>query len=144
MLEQEIASIIKFTLEKAGNPKPYYNEVKEDFVVPSCYFPTPEIDSDGETFVTYRLRYNWFIKFFHKTTEGAYAMAQSVLLAIKEARNLVPLINPDGNPTGENLRLLDPEIKKLDSGVYQLKLEWDSRRPFNDPEYPLMQNFNIT
>lgn len=143
MLEQEIASIIKFTLDTAGNPAPYYWEVKENFVVPSCYFPSPEIDTDGETFSTYRLRYSWFIKFFHSTTEGAYAMAQRVLLALKGARNCVPLIGEDGKPTGEKLRLQDPSIKKLDSGVYRLILEWDSRRPYNDPEYLRSQNFTI-
>lgn len=143
MLEQEIASIIKFTLDTAGNPAPYYSEVKEDFVVPSCYFPPPEIDTDGETFSTYRLRYSWRIKFFHNTTEGAYAMAQRVLLALKGARNLVPLIGTDGEPTGEKLRLNDPAIKKVDSGAYQLIAEWDSRRPYNDPEYLLMQTYEI-
>lgn len=143
MLEQEIASIIKFTLDAAGNPAPYYSEAKEDFVVPSCYFPPPEIDTDGETFSTYRLRYSWRIKFFHSKTEGAYAIAQRVLVALKGARNLVPLIGTDGEPTGEHLRLLDPAIKKVDSGAYQLVVEWDSRRPYNDPEYLLVQEFHI-
>lgn len=143
MLEQEIASIIKFTLDSAGNPAPYYNEVKEDFIVPSCYFPSPEIDSDGETLVTYRLRYSWFIKFFHKTTEEAYAMALRVLLAIKGARDRVPIIDTEGKTTGELLRLRDPSIKKIDSGVYQLYISWDSRRPYNDPEYLYSQNINF-
>lgn len=143
MLEQEIASIIKFTLDSADNPAPYYNEVKKDFVVPSIYFPTPEIDSDGETFTTYRLGYSWFIKLFHKTTEGAYAMALKVLVALKGARNCVPIIGTDGNPTGEKLRIKDPTIKKLDSGVYQLTIMWDSRRPYNDPEYLSSQGFTI-
>lgn len=143
MLEQEIASIIKFTLDSAGNPAPYYNEVKEDFVVPSIYFPSPEIDSAGETFSTYCLGYSWYIKAFHRTTEEAYAMALQVLLALKGARNCVPLIGTDGKPTGEKLRIKDPEIKKLDSGVYQINISWDSRRPYNDPDYLLMQTYEI-
>ena len=143
MLEQEVASIIKFVLDSAGNPAPFYNEIKENFVVPSCYFPAPEIDTDGETFSAYRLRYNWFIKFFHKTTEEAYAIARNALIALKGARNSVPIIDTDGKPTGEILRLLDPSIKKLDSGVYQLSLAWDSRRPYNDPEYPLSADFSF-
>lgn len=143
MLEQEIASIIKFTLDSAGNPAPYYNEVKENFIVPSCYFPSPEIDTDGETFRTYRLHYTWFIKFFHKTTEDSYAMALRVLLALKGARNLVPLIGTDGKKTGDGLRINDPELKKVDSGVYQIKIEWNSRRPYNDPEYLYMQDYHI-
>ena len=143
MLEQEIASIIKFTLDSAGNPAPYYGEIKEGFITPSCYFPPPEIDTDGETFLTYRMRYMWFIKFFHATTEGAYEMAFKTLEALKRARNLVPLISNDGEATGKKLRLLDPSIKKLDSGVYRLLLEWDSRRPYDMPTVEYMQEFYI-
>lgn len=144
VLEQEIASLIKFILDSAGNPAPYYNEVKENFVVPSIYFPSPEIDSDGETFNTYRLGYDWRIKFFHKTTEDAHAMALTVLTALKGARNCVPLIDYEGNPTNENLRIDDPSIKKLDSGVYQLYVSFDSRRPYNDPEYVKSQKYTIS
>ena len=39
MLEQELASIIKFTLDRAGNPSPYYWNVQENFCVPAAYFP---------------------------------------------------------------------------------------------------------
>ena len=143
VLEQEVASLIKFILDSAGNPAPYYNEVKENFVVPSIYFPSPEIDSDGETFNTYRLGYIWRVKLFHKTTEDAYAMALKVLVALKAARNLIPLIGEDGEETGELLRIEDPEAKKLDSGVYQLTINWDSRRPYNDPEFPKAQAYSM-
>lgn len=143
VIEQEVASLIKFILDSAGNPAPYYNEVKENFVVPSIYFPSPEINSDGETFNTYRLGYTWRVKLFHKTTEDAYAMALKALTAIRAARNLVPLIGEDGSETGELLRIEDPEIKKLDSGVYQLVISWDSRRPYNDPEFEKMQSYSM-
>lgn len=70
-------------------------------------------------------------------------MALRVLLALKGARNLVPLIGTDGKKTGDGLRINDPELKKVDSGVYQIKIEWDSRRPYNDPEYLYMQDYHI-
>lgn len=143
MLEYEIASIIKFTLDSAGNPAPYYNEVKENFIVPSLYFPSPEIDTDGDTLSTYRMRYRWNIKVFHKTTEDAYSTAFAVLSAFKRARNLVPIINEEGQATGRFLRILDPEIKKIDSGAYHIVIEWDSRRPYEDPVPILMQEYYI-
>ncbi len=144
MLEQEVASIIKFTLDNAGNPAPYYEEIKRNFVVPACYFPSPELDTDGETLQTYRVRYSWLIKFFHTTTAGAYEMAAAVLDALKRARNLVPIIGNDGIETGEFLRILDPSIKKIDSGVYHLNIEWDSRRPYDVPTEKYMQEYYIT
>lgn len=67
MLEQEVASVIKYIIEKSGNPYPYYNEVPEDFIVPAVYFPVPEIVTGADTLSTYKLTYLWFIGFFIKT-----------------------------------------------------------------------------
>lgn len=145
-MEQEIASIILFMLNSAGNPTPYYNEVKEGFAVPSMFFPTPTIDTEGETFATYKMHYILNVICFHKTTQDAYILAQKTLTAIKAARNLVPLIREDGKPTGELLRLDDPEIKEVDSGAYQISVSWDSRRPYKVIDYPRVQEYftNIT
>lgn len=57
MLEQELASIMKYTLDAAGTPTPYYYRVPQHFMVPAVYFPLPEIVSGGETFLTYNLDY---------------------------------------------------------------------------------------
>lgn len=92
MLEQEMASIIKFVLDNAQGPSPYYWNVPQHFCVPAAYFPTPEIDTGGETFLTYYMDYVWYIKLFHKTGQGAYSLGFSVITALKAARNLVPLI----------------------------------------------------
>ena len=150
MLEQEIASIIKFTLDGAGNPSPYYYNVPEDFTVPAAYFPSPEISTRGETFRTYAMEYAWYIKFFHKTNAEAHELALAVLTAIKQARNLVPLIGASGNPTGRKLRLDDPEISYTtrgqsvdESGAAILKLYWTSRRPYTDAEVLKMQEYHI-
>ena len=143
MLEQEVASIIRFALDKADNPTPYYGEIKKDFMVPSIYFPAPEIDTYGETFCSYRMRYNWDIKFFHKSTEGAYALALSVLVALKNARNLIPVIDDTGSFTGENLRTIDPTIKKVDSGVYSMQIKWDSRHPYSRDVFQNMKRFYL-
>lgn len=140
-MEQEIASIISIILNSADNPTPYYNEVKEGFAVPSMFFPTPTIDTDGETFVTYKMHYTLHVMCFHKTTQEAYIMALKTLTAIKAARNCVPLIGEDGKPTGQLLRLDDPEIKEVDSGAYQISVSWDSRRPYKAIDYPRVQDF---
>lgn len=143
MLEQEIASIIKFTLDAAGNPSPYYYDVPQDFIVPAAYFPSPEISTRGETFRTYAMEYAWYIKFFSRTSEAAHELALRALLALKRGRNLVPIIGEDGNPTGEKLRVDDPEIKGTDRGASMLKVYWTSRRPYDDPEATKMQDFHI-
>ncbi len=143
LLEQELASIIKFALDNSGNPAPYYYTVPEGFTVPAAYFPAPEISSGGDTFSTYALEYVWFIKFFHSTTQAAHTLALNALTAIKANRNLIPLINTDGEKTGEAIRLNDPELSAVDSGAVQLKIEWTSRRPYNAEEALKMQTFDV-
>lgn len=130
-LEQELASIIRFILDAAGNPAPYYHEIPQDFLVPSIYFPTPEITTGGETFLTYRAEYVWYISFFGSTTQDAYDMALKALTAIKESRNLIPLISDTGEQTGKGIRVKDPEIKKIADGAYRLVIEFASRRPYD-------------
>ena len=133
MLEQEMASIIKFVLDNAQGPSPYYWNVPQHFCVPAAYFPTPEIDTGGETFLTYYMDYVWYIKLFHKTGQGAYSLGFSVITALKAARNLIPLIAEDGSTVERSwVRLNDPELKVLDDGAAQLTVSWRSRRPYND------------
>lgn len=143
MLEQEIASIIKYILDEAGNPSPYYYEVPQNFVVPAAYFPTPEISTRGETFRTYAMEFNWFIKFFHNTTQEAYNLAFTPFTAIKANRNLIPLISTDGSQTGEKLRIKDPSLNTIDQGVAQIQINWISRRPYNREYAQKMQKYYI-
>lgn len=144
MLEQEMASIIKFVLDNAGGPAPYYWNVPEHFSVPAAYFPPPEIDTGGETFLTYYMDYAWYIKLFHKTGQGAYAMSHAVTTAIRAERNLIPLIAEDGSTIeGEWVRVNDPQLKVLDDGAAQLTVTWRSRKPYNYVEPTKMQSFDL-
>lgn len=133
MIEQEMASIIKFVLDRAGGPAPYYWNVPQHFTVPAAYFPPPEIETGGETFLTYNVDYAWYIKIFHKTAQGAYALGNAVTQAIRAARNLVPLIDPEGSEIkGSWVRVNDPQLKVLDDGAAQLAVTWRSRKPYSD------------
>lgn len=143
MLEQEIASIMKFAMDEADNPSPYYWNVQEDFAIPAIYFPTPEIVTGGETFSTYRMEYAWYIKVFHKTTEEAYSLALKVLTAIKKRRNLIPLITEAGERAERGVRIDDPQLKVLDDGAAQLSLSWVSRRPYDEETATKMQTYEV-
>lgn len=137
MIDQEMASIIKYVAEKAGGPSPYYWNVPQNFSIPAVHFPVPEISSGGETFSTYYLDYVWYIKFFHRTEQGAYSMGQTVLTSIRAARNLIPLIEEQGNAiSGEWVRVDDPSLRVVDDGAAQLTINWRSRRPYDDTIAP--------
>lgn len=146
MIEQEMASIIKFVLDRAGDPSPYYWNVPQHFAVPAAYFPTPEIDTGGETFLTYYMDYVWYIKLFHRNGQEAYSLGNAVATAIRAVRNLIPLIAEDGNEVEESwVRVNDPKLKLLDDGAAQLTITWRSRRPYKDTEEGVMrsQAFNV-
>lgn len=143
LLEQEIASVMFFALHFADDPKPYYYDVPEDFHFPAMFFPQPEIDTGGETMQTYAMRYYWYINVMDTTTEAAYERAFKVLSALKQMRNLVPLINPDGSKDKGGLRLNDPSLKIIDSGVVRLVLSWTSRRPYDRDEVQKMVHWEV-
>lgn len=131
LLEQEIASIIRFVLDAAGNPNPYYHAVPEQFSFPAAYFPSPEITTGGETFLTYRLEFSWYITFHDTTSEGAYALAHDALSAIMRKRSIIPLLSPTGEKAGGYVRIDTALIKPVDTGVYQLAITFVSRRPYD-------------
>lgn len=141
MIEQELASIVKFVLTAASNPAPYYWNVPESFDRPSVFFPNPEIETSGETFRTYRLDYTWFLQFFHNSTTEAHYMALTVLEAIKKARNLIPLIDENGEILTTGIRIGEATLKPVDDGVVQLMIRFASRRPYTAPDTQLMQEW---
>lgn len=141
MLEQEMASIIRFVLDKAGSPAPYYWNVPESFSVPAAFFPTPELQSGGETFLTYYVDYVWYIKLFHSTSQGAYALGFAVLSQLKAVENLIPLIAEDGSIVEKSwVRVNDPQLKVLDDGAAQLTISWRSRKPYSSTIEPHTQS----
>lgn len=131
MLEQELASIARFIFDNTGIQAVYYNEMPESFQTPSLYFPVPEVMTRGDTMNSYALVYSWYVKVFDKRSNTAYNKAFNVLNAIKRKRNLIPLINPDGTLAGGGIRVKDPRLSKLDTGVVQIQIDWDSIRSFD-------------
>ena len=145
--EQEAASVMRYVLEAAGNPAPYYHNVPERFQVPSVFFPTPEVTTGPDTLLSYYVDFLWHIKFFARTAEDAYAKGMRTLTAIQAGRRLVPLIDPEGNATGERLRLYDPALKAIDApaglGTAQLSVSWRSRRPYDRAAVMMMARFHL-
>ncbi len=143
MLEKETASIIKFVLEASGGAKPYYHNIPENFVVPSVYFPCPDVISGGDTFSTYSAEYTIFINFFHSSTELAYRLALPILNKINEVRRTIPIFDKSGKSTGKFVRIKNAELKKVDECAYQMQIDWICRRPYSREDAQLVQNFYL-
>jgi hypothetical protein len=142
-LEQEIASVIRFVLDSVPGITPYYWSIPEGFIIPSVFFPQPELTPRGDTLLSYAVEYNLYIKFFSGTDEDAYSNAATALNALCAARLLVPLID-ETEAAGGGVRLKDPGgVKRLDTGTAQLTLHWDSRRPYNRVDCQKVMHYNL-
>lgn len=128
-----MASIAWFVIEQAGNPAPYYWKVPESFIVPAVYFSRPEIETGGETFLTYHEMYTWHIQVYDHSEQGAWQKAYDVVKRIRGARNLIPLRDEDGKIIeGEWVRINDPSMIGLDENMAQITIKWRSRQPYDD------------
>lgn len=141
MIDQELASIIRFILSAIPEAAPHYFDTPKDFEVPAVYFPAPTFESKGETFLTYAFDYTWIIEIFHTTTEDAIALARRAADAIMANRRLIPLVDEAGELTGKGLRLHDPRVGKSGMLVASLTLGWASRRPYNAEDVQKMMSY---
>lgn len=143
MLEQETAGIIKFVLEAAGDPTPYYGNVPEGFAVPSAFFPSPDISYQPDSLSSYEADCCLYIKFFHSSNEDAYSMASEVFDCINKVHGMIPLADLSGSPTGKYIRIKNTAVSKADECAYQLQVDWSSSRPYSLEEAERIQNFYI-
>lgn len=141
MIDQELASIIRFILAAIPGAAPHYFDTPKDFAVPAVYFPAPTFTSGGDTFLTYAFNYTWNIEIFHTTTEDAIALASRAADAIMSNRRLIPLVDEAGALTGKGLRLHDPRVGKSGMLVASLTLGWTSRRPYHAEDVPKMMSY---
>lgn len=144
VLEQEIASVIRFVTDALPTLTPYYQRLPEGFLVPAVYFPPPVMTSRGDTLKTYALEYDWHITFFASTDGDAQAHARNALNAICAARRLIPLIDESGGKTGKGVRLKDPSLDRADENAYQIELRWDSAYPYNVRASQKMMTYDLT
>ena len=134
-LEQEVASVIQFINTAVGDDvNPYYWRMQADFLIPAVYYPSPEIITTGDALNSFEMAFTWYIKFFCAEDEDAHQLALTTLIAIQRARCCIPLISKDGSATGRDFRLLDPQIRQVERGAWQLQIQWNSPRYYDRAE----------
>lgn len=129
-VERDTASIARFIIDAVGKTSVYYDEIPKDFQIPAIYFPTPNVDSDSDALGYYQFHYIMAVKFFHSNNESAYNMALSAINSIRSSHNYIPVVDNEGIRTGDLLRVSDPNIRKVDSGIYQVEIQWDSIKAY--------------
>lgn len=125
-MEQELQSIITFIHKASGINNIETNEVLEGINKPLLYFPQIDILSFGGTTHTFMNTYSWYIKIFAETSEEAHSKCLELLQLINKKRQNIQLLNKDGSITGEYVRLKNVSVSKIDIGISQLAIVWDS------------------
>ena len=146
-MEQISASIAKFILDACKEQvTPYYNDLKQNFKVPSVFFPEVENDNAPSDLDSYSMGYSWFINFFHSSTNKAYKAAKNVLDRLVSERYYIPIVDENGKATGGKIRIERAEIKKADDCVYRLWLDWSEIYEYADlsDEHEKMQTYDIS
>ena len=133
-MEQEVGSTARYILTAVGNSvHPYYRNLPESFQYPAVYFPVPEVSTRNATFDTYFSDYILSVTFFHSSKQEAYELALTALTAIKQHRNLVPLLDSTGKQIGNRyLRLDNPKIHCTSENTATLVIQFTTRKPYTD------------
>lgn len=118
--------------------KIYTEEVPENFMVPSMYFP-PAFSFDGnDSNNTYTETSNLSVKLFHKSGHEALDGAERIANAVRKKRMLIPVVNQDGTPANDFIRINKIEVRP-GAGLATIILNWTNRHFYEREVQPVLQ-----
>lgn len=141
-MNPEVGSIMKYFYDLFP-VKIYKKEVPEEFAVPSLYFPTPTTFDESDSNMTFAKVYSLSVKLFHEDSIKANDRAEHIADTIRSNKNVIPILNSDGEKTGQFLRLSRIETRIGDSGVAMIIMGWESNYYYNREEWPSMQTIEF-
>ena len=104
-LEQGLAAVVRYIQDHAEEgTKLYFDELPEDFYVPSVYFQIPFTSGRKSTLRTYCTTITLNCWFMEAQDWDAYAKAADMRDLIMLNNCIVPLYDLDGNRTGKGIR----------------------------------------
>lgn len=142
MIEQMVASVISKICKISNINTWYFEEIPENFKYPSLYFPI-EVVTKNDTLDTYIVCYMIFMKIFDLSTSKANETAFKIIHELNKYKNKISILNVDGTETGHFIRIYDEKMKKLDKGIIQIQLTWDSSFFYVQYEAQKIQEFIV-
>lgn len=123
-LEQCLASAVRYIQNHAGfEGAPYFDEEPEEYRVPSLYFPVPWTQSKKVTLASYRSTLIFQCQFMASTDWEAYQTAINVRDCLLLDGCCIPMMNKDGTVSDSAVRILEPEVRKIERGIVQLSFD---------------------
>lgn len=87
--------------------------------------------------------YSLNVKLFHHDSVQALDEADRLADAIREARNMVPLLSESGEKTGDMVRITRIETRIGDRGEAVMVIRWSSRYYYHKTEQPVLQDIDM-
>lgn len=125
-LGQHLASVVRYIQDNSKEgTKWYFDEIPEDFFVPSVYFQTPTISGSKATLSTYKSSYILNCWIMDLKDWDAYSRTEDLRDSILLDNCEIPLVDISGKRTGKSVRTGIPEMRKIDEGIMQLMIPFD-------------------
>ncbi|MGN2620259.1 phage tail terminator family protein [Bacillus stercoris] len=141
-MNSETGSIMAFLYSQWSVPI-YERELPDHFQVPSLYVPSPSVFEETDTVSTFKKTYSLNVKLFHHDSVQALDEADRLADAIREARNMVPLLSESGEKTGDMVRVTRIETRVGDRGEAVVVIRWSSRYYYHKTEQPVLQDIDM-
>lgn len=87
--------------------------------------------------------YSLNVKLFHLDSVQALDEADRLADAIREARNMVPLLSESGEKTGDKIRISRIETRVGDRGEAVMVIRWSSRYYYHKTKQPVLQDIDM-
>lgn len=121
----------------------YDKEVPKNFEVPSLYFPIPTIITGNDTNMTYEKTFSMSVKLFHLDPVIANEKAEMIADEISAKKNVVPIVEEDGELTGDFIRLTQLETRPGEEGFTVIVIGWDINYHYSRKEWPSIDNLEL-
>lgn len=132
-LEQSLAAAVRYIQDNSEtNTKLYFDEIPEDFYVPSIYFQVPTTSGRKATLRSYCTTITMNVWFMASDDWSAYANAAEMRDKIMLDNCEMPVYAADGKNTERYIRVNEPDTRRIDEGINQLSFSIDV---YFHPEY---------
>lgn len=117
-LQECLASAARYIQDHAGiDAAPYFNELPENFYVPSIYFPVPRTESHRATLSSWRTDINMECWFAAATDWEAMRYAEHVRDCILADNCAMDILDVSGTASGTKVRVSEPTIRKQEDRI---------------------------
>ncbi|TES56185.1 hypothetical protein [Halalkalibacterium halodurans] len=142
-LHPEVAAIVAYLHERHKEAKLYIEEMPQDFELPALYIPPTTSFGSNDTVSTFAKSYTLNLKLFDKTKRVAVAVAESLHDEFQRVRMILPMLDVDGAPTGDYVRISRIDVRPGDLNTAVIVFQWTSRYYYDRPQYLSLETIEM-